>query len=112
MKINWFPGHMNSAFKVMQKEYANIDLILYVLDSRAPFSCLNPSFDKFANKRPVIYILSKSDLAEEKETDFWQNYFSKKENSACIAINSTVSGSTNKIKTLMKVNYMIKLLNV
>ena len=102
MKINWFPGHMNSAFKVMQKEYANIDLILYVLDSRAPFSCLNPSFDKFANKRPVIYILSKSDLAEENETNFWQNYFSKKENSACIAINSTVSGSTNKIKSLMK----------
>lgn len=93
---------MNSAFKVMQKEYANIDLILYVLDSRAPFSCLNPSFDKFANKRPVIYILSKSDLAEENETNFWQNYFSKKENSACIAINSTVSGSTNKIKSLMK----------
>lgn len=102
MSINWFPGHMNSAFKVMEKEYANIDLILYVLDSRAPFSCLNPSFEKFSNKRPVIYILSKSDLAEEKETDYWLNYFSKKENSACIAINSTVSGSTNKIKSLMR----------
>ena len=102
MKINWFPGHMNSAFKVMEKEYANIDLILYVLDSRAPFSCLNPEFEKFAKKRPVIYILSKSDLAEENETNFWQNYFSKKENSTCIAINSTVSGSANKIKSLMK----------
>ena len=102
MKINWFPGHMNSAFKEMEKEYANIDLILYVLDSRAPFSCLNPEFEKFAKKRPVIYILSKSDLAEENETNFWQNYFSKKENSTCIAINSTVSGSANKIKSLMK----------
>ena len=102
MKINWFPGHMNSAFKVMEKEYSNIDLILYVLDSRAPFSCLNPNFEKFANKRPVIYVLSKSDLAEENETDYWQSYFSKRENSACISINSTVSGSTNKIKNMMK----------
>ena len=102
MKINWFPGHMNSAFKVMEKEYANIDLILYVLDSRAPFSCLNPEFEKFAKKRPVIYILSKSDLAEENETNYWQNYFSKKENSTCIAINSTVSGSANRIKATMK----------
>lgn len=102
MNINWFPGHMNNALGMMDKEFSNIDLILYVLDSRAPFSCLNPNFEKFANKRPVIYILSKSDLANECEVEYWKNYFSKKENCACIAINSTISGSTAKIKTTMK----------
>ena len=68
MKINWFPGHMNSALLMMEKELKNVDLIVYVLDSRAPFSCLNPSFDKIASKRPVIYVLSKVDLANEATT--------------------------------------------
>lgn len=102
MKINWFPGHMNSALIMMEKELKNIDLIIYVLDSRAPFSCLNPSFDKIATKRPVIYVLSKSDLSNEQENNYWKKYFENKENSACIMVNSTVSGSANVIKSLMK----------
>ena len=102
MKINWFPGHMKSALDVMGKELKNVDLIIYVLDSRAPFSCLNPSFDKISSKRPVIYVLSKCDLSNEDRTNYWQQYFSQKENSACVKINSTVSGSAKVIKTLMK----------
>ena len=107
MKINWFPGHMKSALDVMTKELKNVDLIIYVLDSRAPFSCLNPSFDKIASKRPVIYVLSKCDLSNDAETDYWKSFFDGKENSACIKINSTVSGSAKVIKTLMK-NMLVK----
>lgn len=102
MKINWFPGHMNSALTMMEKEMKNVDIIIYVLDSRAPFSCLNPSFDKIASKRPVIYVLSKCDLANDAETEYWKSYFAKKENSVCVTINSTVSGSAKIIKTLMR----------
>ena len=102
MKINWFPGHMNNALNMMEKELRNVDLIIYVLDSRAPFSCLNPSFDRISSKRPVIYVLSKCDLSDDKQTEKWNNYFSKKENSACVMVNSTVSGSAKAIKNLMK----------
>lgn len=102
MKINWFPGHMNSALYMMEKEMKNIDLIVYVLDSRAPISCLNPSFDKIASKRPVIYVLSKVDLADETATQKFKNYFAKKENSVCVTANSTISGSANIIKSHIK----------
>ena len=102
MKINWFPGHMNNALLMMEKELKNVDLIIYVLDSRAPFSCLNPSFDKIASKRPVIYVLSKCDLSNEAETEYWKQYFGTKENSACVTVNSTISGSAKIIKSLMK----------
>ncbi len=102
MKINWFPGHMKSALDVMEKEMKNVDLIIYVLDSRAPFSCLNPSFEKIASKRPVIYVLSKCDLSNDADTNYWQSYFNKKENSACVKVNSTISGSAKVIKNLMK----------
>ena len=102
MKINWFPGHMKSALDTMSKELKNVDLIIYVLDSRAPFSCLNPSFDKIASKRPVIYVLSKCDLSDDAKSDYYQKYFNEKENSACVKVNSTISGSAKIIKTLMK----------
>lgn len=102
MKINWFPGHMKSALDTMAKELKNVDLIIYVLDSRAPFSCLNPSFDKISSKRPVIYVLSKCDLSNEERTNYWYQYFNQKENSVCVKINSTISGSAKVIKTLVK----------
>ncbi|MGN1212959.1 MAG: ribosome biogenesis GTPase YlqF [Christensenellales bacterium] len=102
MKINWFPGHMNSALLMMEKELKNVDLIVYVLDSRAPFSCLNPSFDKIASKRPVIYVLSKVDLANETTTQKFKNYFAQKENCVCVTANSTISGSANIIKSHIK----------
>ncbi len=93
---------MKSALDIMAKELKNVDLIIYVLDSRAPFSCLNPSFDKIASKRPVIYVLSKCDLSNDARTDYFQKYFEQKENSACVKVNSTISGSAKVIKTLMK----------
>lgn len=102
MKINWFPGHMSSALTMIDKELKNIDLIIYVLDARAPFSCLNPSFEKIVCKRPVIYVLSKSDLANETETTYWKNYFDNKENCACICVNSLVTGNAKSIKKIMK----------
>ena len=93
---------MKNALETMEKELKNVDLIIYVLDSRAPFSCLNPSFDKIASKRPVIYVLSKCDLSNDAETDYWKRYFVKKENAACVTVNSTVSGSAKVIKSIMK----------
>ena len=44
MKINWFPGHMTKALRMMQEEVKNIDVIIYVLDARAPKSCFNHHF--------------------------------------------------------------------
>mgnify|MGYP006969259986 CR=1 FL=1 len=46
MIIQWYPGHMNKALKIMEKDIKIVDAIIYVLDARAPFACLNPKFDK------------------------------------------------------------------
>ena len=43
-KINWFPGHMKKTLDMMKKEVKEIDVIIYMLDARAPYSSLNPSF--------------------------------------------------------------------
>lgn len=101
MIIQWFPGHMNKALKMMQEEVKKVDAIIYVLDSRAPFSCVNPKFTNIIKEKPIIYVFNKSDMADMEKVKAWANYFSK-ENTRCVILNSTASGSSNKIVTAMK----------
>lgn len=101
MKINWFPGHMTKALRMMQEEVKNIDVIIYVLDARAPKSCFNPSFYSIVEGKPILFILNKSDLCDEKDIKNWINYFTNK-NHSCIALNSTQSGSTKLITDMLR----------
>lgn len=65
-KINWFPGHMKNALKDIESSKIKIaDAILYVLDSRAPFSCENPNIKKITHGKPIVYVFNKIDLADE-----------------------------------------------
>ena len=110
MKINWFPGHMIKALRVMEKEVKNIDIILYVLDARAPLACLNPEFNKIIKNKPILFILNKIDIADnvkiekEKIEDCLLNYFSNKVD--IVKLNSTMSGAKKII--LQKINYLCR----
>ena len=48
-KINWFPGHMTKALREMQKQSANVDCFVYVLDARIPLASINPVYDSIFN---------------------------------------------------------------
>ena len=110
MKINWFPGHMIKALRVMEKEVKNIDIILYVLDARALLACLNPEFNKIIKNKPILFILNKIDIADnvkiekEKIEDCLLNYFSNKVD--IVKLNSTMSGAKKII--LQKINYLCR----
>lgn len=65
----WFPGHMKSAMEDIEETKIKLaDCILYVLDARAPFSCVNPFVDKIVHNKPIIYVLNKCDLADDERT--------------------------------------------
>lgn len=101
MKINWFPGHMTKALRTMEAEIKNIDCVIYVIDSRTPFACLNPEFDKIIKNKPVIAVLNKIDMSDElKVKEVIPNikdYFGEK--SSVIIQNSTSSGA---LKIILK----------
>lgn len=88
---------MNKALKTMETELKICDVVIYVLDARAPFSCVNPEFTKLIKSKPIIYVLNKCDLANEIETNKWLRYFQKGENVA-ITLNSM---ATNSAKILI-----------
>lgn len=77
MLIQWFPGHMTKALRAMEKSIAKVDSIIYMLDARAPYSCINPQFEDLIKNRPVLYVLNKADLVKKSDIQEWLDYFSK-----------------------------------
>ena len=94
MLIQWFPGHMTKALRMMEDNIRLVDCVLYVLDARCPAACLNPKLDRLAGDRPRLYLLSKSDLAAPPATAEWERALTS-ERSAAISVvssNRAISG--------------------
>lgn len=62
--IQWFPGHMTKAMRMMEEALPAADGIIYVLDARCPAASFNPKLLKMAKAKPVLYVLNKGDLAD------------------------------------------------
>lgn len=71
MQIQWYPGHMAKAKRMLEENLALIDVVVELADARAPRATRNPDFDSlFASKKRVI-LLNKSDLASPPATKAW-----------------------------------------
>ena len=71
MNIQWFPGHMTKAIRMMEENLRLVDALIYVIDSRAVFSSNNPLFDKLIAGKRVLYVFNKCDLVEESDLALW-----------------------------------------
>lgn len=105
MKINWFPGHMTKALRTMHLEVKNIDVVIYMLDSRAPLACLNPEFDKLITNKPVLFVLNKADMADKSKFSLVKENIQKifKNNFQIIESNSTASGISKMVLSKLKI---------
>ena len=93
--INWYPGHMTKTRRMLQENLKMIDVVVEVLDARAPLASRNPDFDDlFAGKSRVV-LLNKSDLADSNATKRWITYYNRKGIEA--AGISATGGSAKKI---------------
>ena len=64
MHIHWFPGHMTKSLRMMDDNVKLMDMLIYVLDARAPIATYNPNLKKIFGNKPVLYLLNKVDLAD------------------------------------------------
>lgn len=62
--IQWFPGHMAKAVRMMEENIKLCDAVAFVLDARCPASSFNPRLFPLAAGRPVLFVLNKADLAD------------------------------------------------
>lgn len=101
MQINWYPGHMTKSIRMMEENIKLVDAVIYVLDARAPKSCMNPNFDKFIEKLPVVFVLNKADLASEQSVAKWKKKLTGP-NREAVSVNSTVSKTSASVVALLK----------
>lgn len=71
MAVQWFPGHMNKARRIIKETMSDVDLVIEVMDARIPFSSENPMVGQLRRDRPCIKLLNKSDLADPEITASW-----------------------------------------
>lgn len=102
MSINWFPGHMHKARKEIAKVMDEVDVIIEVLDARLPQSSENPLVDTLRKGKPAVKLLNKSDLADEKKTQQWLDYFNSLPDTKAIALDHTQKKQINRIAELCK----------
>ena len=62
--LQWFPGHMTAAMRMMEENLKAVDGVMIVLDARAPRASLNSKLDKLFMNKKVLYVLNKCDLIE------------------------------------------------
>jgi len=76
--INWFPGHMRKALRLIADQLKLVDVIIETCDARIPFSSRNPELNTIINNKRRLLILNKSDLADEKVTAAWIAYYKER----------------------------------
>ncbi|MGK4063612.1 ribosome biogenesis GTPase YlqF [Weissella paramesenteroides] len=73
--IQWFPGHMAKAFRLMRENLKHVDIVFELVDARIPLSSRNPELDDVLGDKPRLLIMTKTDLADPERTSIWRSYF-------------------------------------
>ena len=77
MNIQWFPGHMTKAQRMIEDNIKLVDAVCEIIDARIPSASRNPDIDKLAAGKPRLVILNRVDLADPAITKRWKAYFEK-----------------------------------
>lgn len=102
--IQWFPGHMTKAMRMMEDSIKLCDGVLVVLDARAPAATFNKNLKKLFGQKPVLYILNKSDLADDIKVKGFISLI-EKSGAQALAVSATEKSTAKKIGA--KVNILL-----
>ena len=88
MNIQWLPGHMTKAIRMMEENLRLIDVVIELVDARLPQSSRNPKVDELVGSKPHLILLNKSDIADPEATRAWVKSFAGK-GIAAVSVSST-----------------------
>ncbi len=78
MNIQWFPGHMTKAQRMIEENIKMVDAVCEIVDARIPYSSRNPDIDRLSGDKPRLMILNRIDLADPKVTQRWKKHYQEK----------------------------------
>jgi ribosome biogenesis GTPase A len=102
MSIQWFPGHMTSARRKAAETMEFTDVVIEVLDARAPEASCNPMIRELREhrQRPCLKILNKADLADPAVTQAWLDFYNKQPGVRAVALCCKNASDAAKIPKL------------
>lgn len=96
MDIQWYPGHMAKARRLVKENLKLVDVVIEILDARIPSSSRNPDMDELAGQKPRLVILNKSDLADPEQTRLWREVLARA-GFPSIAVDSIKGNGTREV---------------
>lgn len=65
--LQWFPGHMTAAMRMMEENLKAVDGVLMILDARSAEASVNKKLDGLFKDKKILYVLNKCDLISEAD---------------------------------------------
>ncbi len=75
LNIQWFPGHMTKARRMMAEDVKMVDAVCEIADARIPISSRNPDLDEICGGKPRLLVLNRTDQADPGQTEAWIRYY-------------------------------------
>lgn len=105
ISIQWFPGHMTKARRMIADQIKLVDAVCEIIDARIPVSSRNPDLDAMSGGKPRLLILNRIDQADPVVTKSWAVYFRSKGAAVLEADSKTGKGTADfpsAVRTLLK----------
>lgn len=99
--LNWFPGHMVKARRIITENLALVDVVIELLDARIPYSSANPMLADIIKDKPRVIALNKADLADTAATKAWVDYF-EKQGVPAVAVDAMTGKGTRRLVSLVE----------
>ena len=97
VNINWYPGHMAKARRLMEEQLKLVDIIIELRDARIPAASANPILKELSRNKPVLIILNKADLSDEAANKRWANQFEN-----CLIVDSLNENLSKRVVEKVK----------
>jgi len=91
MNIQWYPGHMTKARRMIAENLKLIDAVCEIIDARIPVSSRNPDLDEITGIKPRLIIFNRVDQADPGQNSKWISKL--RETGAAVAPTDCKSGN-------------------
>jgi ribosome biogenesis GTPase A len=99
MPIDWFPGHMAKARREVGEAMGRVDVVIEVLDARAPGASRSPLVEELRHtkNKPALKILNKADVADAALTTRWMDFYNRQPGTKAVALSARKGAEVSKL---------------
>ena len=101
LNINWYPGHMTKAKRMIAENIKMVDAVCEIVDARIPHSSRNPVLAEIIEKKPRLIILNRADQADPEATLSWAKHF-KADGAAALETDSKSGAGVGAFPTAVR----------